>query len=487
MDNIKEKLLEIIKKGNKNNYYFYDKVDHEIVELNKKNLALLAEMIKNKVHPLDLTQEQLELMEQYMHIAEDINRFILVPTKYDFPEASIARDFIKSITDSKIRNVLKKELNQKGGLKFFKAKLDELGIYTDYDEYKDILYGKIITEFLEQNTDVKKSDNLLKAKELIELGLRIYDEKPWMYFDDINLIKIRYKDIDFYYSILGSCGECYGFEFAIGDEGLNFLKLEQELSQEDSDSLLPGLIKKDYSVYFDPYYNLNEDGAIFINTYLNNIDKNLVYPSFNCFNYFEMPHGIKNNEECEIFLDALEALLKFLEEFSTVAIPLNDTNKCISANIENDEVDIFEVPSLGDGYIKYETPAIPKMILESFNSKLKVSEGVGYYDIKIIPTVCEDNKLPAFPILYSETEEKILCANLCLVDNYYMTTLALKTITELKEKKIPSIIYTKNHIAYVIANTLFGKVAKIKMKEQSPIDEIFDRISKEIEDKRLFN
>ena len=36
MDNIKEKLLEIIKKGNKNNYYFYDKVDHEIVELNKK-------------------------------------------------------------------------------------------------------------------------------------------------------------------------------------------------------------------------------------------------------------------------------------------------------------------------------------------------------------------------------------------------------------------------------------------------------------------
>ena len=68
-----------------------------------------------------------------------------------------------------------------------------------------------------------------------------------------------------------------------------------------------------------------------------------------------------------------------------------------------------------------------------------------------------------------------------------MTTLALKTITELKEKEIPSIIYTKNHIAYVIAKTLFGKVAKIKMKEQSPIDEIFDRISKEIEDKRLFN
>ena len=83
------------------------------------------------------------------------------------------------------------------------------------------------------------------------------------------------------------------------------------------------------------------------------------------------------------------------------------------------------------------------MILESFNSKLKVSEGVGYYDIKIIPTVCEGDKLPAFPILYSETEEKILCANLCLVDNYYMTTLALKTITELKEKEIPSIIYTK--------------------------------------------
>lgn len=36
MDNIKEKLLEIIKKGNRNNYYFYDKIDHEVVELNKK-------------------------------------------------------------------------------------------------------------------------------------------------------------------------------------------------------------------------------------------------------------------------------------------------------------------------------------------------------------------------------------------------------------------------------------------------------------------
>ncbi len=69
--------------------------------------------------------------------AEDDNKYIYLPTKFEVDDVQIIREFIYELENKEIAEQLQSCINQKGMFRKFKDRLNELGIEKQYYQYRE--------------------------------------------------------------------------------------------------------------------------------------------------------------------------------------------------------------------------------------------------------------------------------------------------------------------------------------------------------------
>lgn len=93
---------------------------------------------------------------EYEELNEDeidklFEKSIILPTQYEINEYQMMAEFIETIKEEKIKDILSRLIQGKGAFRRFKDYCVEMNIIQDWYKYRDERYREIATEWCKQN------------------------------------------------------------------------------------------------------------------------------------------------------------------------------------------------------------------------------------------------------------------------------------------------------------------------------------------------
>lgn len=89
--------------------------------------------------------------EESDDMEEDLDRYIMLPSKYDINDYHIMEEFIGNLKDDKQQNQLENAINGRGAFRYFRNLVDQFGITQDWYDFRDATYEKIARAWCEDN------------------------------------------------------------------------------------------------------------------------------------------------------------------------------------------------------------------------------------------------------------------------------------------------------------------------------------------------
>ncbi len=92
-----------------------------------------------------------EFVEWAKRILEDEAGYLPLPSRWEINEYQIMEEFIDSLPDETVRNVLYRAIRGKGAFRMFKDRICDLEIRQDWFDYRDRAFRKIAADWCEVN------------------------------------------------------------------------------------------------------------------------------------------------------------------------------------------------------------------------------------------------------------------------------------------------------------------------------------------------
>ncbi len=84
-------------------------------------------------------------------LLEDEAGYLPLPSRWEINEYQIMEEFIDSLPDETVRNVLYRAIRGKGAFRMFKDRICDLEIRQDWFDYRDRAFRKIAADWCEVN------------------------------------------------------------------------------------------------------------------------------------------------------------------------------------------------------------------------------------------------------------------------------------------------------------------------------------------------